>query len=220
MQFTKIEQPQLFKQHAYEEIKNAIINHVIPQGEILSERNLSESLGISRTPLREAIHMLELEGWVKSIPRKGVFVSHISQKDVEEVLQLRSANESLVMELLIPKITDKEDQTLEEIFMHQLNHQHDNKSFISIDKDFHMYLAELSGNDRLIQLMHNLSDLMRWFGIRAIHTTDRIQETLQEHRAIIAGVKKRDVNLAKIAVAKHIEQTRAAVLTALQASQE
>lgn len=216
MKFTKVEQPQSFKQHAYEEIKKAIINHVIPPGEVLSERNLSESLGISRTPLREAIHMLELEGWVRSIPRKGVFVAQISERDVEEVLQIRRAIETLVMELLIPAIADEQIERIEEIYLHQSENQKDKQSFIFIDKDFHMYLAELSQNSRLINLMHNLSDQMRWFGIMALNASDRTERTLQEHKSIIEGLKKHNLDQAKQAVFTHIEHTRIAVLTALE----
>ncbi|WP_223069676.1 GntR family transcriptional regulator [Paenibacillus caui] len=216
MKLTKIEQPQSFRQHAYDEIKNAIINHAIAQGEVLYERDLSEKLGISRTPLRAAIQMLEVEGWLKSVPRKGVFISRIVEQDVEEVLQLRRANESLVMELIIPKISDADIEKLEHIYAEQKLNEGSNEAFIMADKDFHMYLAELTGNGRLTQLMHNLSDQMRWFGITALKTTDRKDRTLKEHRIIIEGLKKRDVDFAKKAVIEHIEHTRSAVLASLK----
>jgi DNA-binding GntR family transcriptional regulator len=216
LKLTKIEQPQSFRQHAYDEIKNAIINHVIVQGEVVYERNLSEKLGISRTPLRAALQMLEVEGWLKAVPRKGVFISSVLEKDVEEVLQLRRANESLVMELMIPKITDQDIEQLEQIFSRQKQQEDQNQTFIMTDKDFHMYMAELTGNDRLTQLMHNLSDQMRWFGIVALKSADRKESTLKEHREIIEGLRKRDVNFAKKAVTNHIDHTRMAVLEALR----
>jgi DNA-binding GntR family transcriptional regulator len=216
MELTKIEQPQSFRQHAYDEIKNAIINHVIVQGEVLYERNLSEKLGISRTPLRAALQMLEVEGWLKAVPRKGVFISSILEKDVDEVLHLRRANESLVMELIIPRITDQDIEKLEQIYIRQKEQEDQNQTFIMVDKDFHMFLTELAGNNRLTQLMHNLSDLMRWFGIVALKSADRKVRTLEEHRVIIDGLRKRDVELAKKAVTDHIEHTRMAVLEALR----
>jgi DNA-binding GntR family transcriptional regulator len=216
MELTKIEQPQSFRQHAYDEIKNAIINHVIVQGEVLYERNLSEKLGISRTPLRAALQMLEVEGWLKAVPRKGVFISSIQEKDVDEVLHLRRANESLVMELIIPRITDQDIEKLEQIYIRQKEQEDQNQTFIMVDKDFHMFLTELAGNDRLTQLIHNLSDLMRWFGIVALKSADRKVKTLEEHRVIIDGLRKRDVELAKKAVTDHIEHTRMAVLEVLR----
>ena len=72
MSFLKAEQPQLFKDHAYKEIKKGIIQHEVEPGSMLYERSLSESLGISRTPLKLALQQLELEGWIQSIPRKGI----------------------------------------------------------------------------------------------------------------------------------------------------
>lgn len=220
MYLSKIEKPQSFKQHAYEEIKNAIINHTIPQGKVLFERNLSDMLGISRTPLRSAIQMLEMEGWLTSEPRKGVFIHKIAEKDVIDVIQLRRANESLVVEIMVPEITDEEMEKLESIFAYQVQHLADDKLFILTDKDFHMYMAELTGNKRLIQLMQTLSDQMRWFGIMALHSTERKERTMEEHRAILEGIKNRDVELAKKAVIDHIEQTRTAVLAAMKEHEE
>jgi len=216
MVLSRIEQPISFKQQAYEEVKNAIINHLIAPGDIIFERNLSENLGISRTPLREAIQLLEMEGWIKSIPRKGILVCNISERDVEEVLHLRKANEVLVMELVIPNITHEEIQKIEEIYLAQSNQKQDNKTFISLDKDFHIYMAELSGNKRLAQLMQTLSDQVRWFGVRALNLPGRIEQTLQEHAAIIEAIKSRDFKKAREAVLNHIEQTRVAVLNNLQ----
>ncbi|MFY0542907.1 GntR family transcriptional regulator [Brevibacillus sp. H7] len=214
--FSKIEQGQSLKETVYEEIKNAIINHSIPPGAPLYERYLSESLGVSRTPVREAIQLLEREGWVYSVPRKGTFVCNISLQNAEEVLQLRKAIESLTMELLIPIITDEQIEKLEQIYGLQSSKKENNKEFISIDKDFHHALAELSGNRRLVQLMQTLSDQMRWIGIRAVLLPGRTEQTLQEHLAILEGLKRRDLEQAKQAVLAHIEHTRNAVITSLQ----
>lgn len=79
-------QPLAYKEHAYDEIKQGIVSHLIPEGSLLSERVLSEQFAISRTPLREAIQRLELEGWVTSLPRKGIIVKSINLQDVKEVI--------------------------------------------------------------------------------------------------------------------------------------
>ncbi|MFV9511615.1 GntR family transcriptional regulator [Tepidibacillus sp. LV47] len=214
MAFSKIKQPKSFTQIAYMEIKNAIINHSITPGQTLYERDLSEKLGISRTPVREAIQQLEIEGWVKSIPRKGIYVNDISIKDVEEVFQLRKANEVLVMELVISRITDEEINILEEMFTSQSKIT-DVKSFILFDTNFHVYLAELSGNQRLVQLMKSLSDQIHWFGIQALHQSGRTNEALKEHAQIIETIKNKDLERARIAIHEHIEKTRAAILSSL-----
>lgn len=215
MNLFKVQESLSLKQQAYEGIKNAIILHKIPPGGSLFERDLSESLGISRTPVREAIPLLEMEGWVKSIPRKGTFVSQITAVDVEEVIQIRRANEILVIELLIPNITERDIEQLNEIYVKQLELVQDSGKFISVDKDFHIYLADLSGNRRLAKLMGTISDQIRWFGISALNLPNRTEQTLKEHAWLIECLKNKEVEKAKEAVLEHIEHTRVAILSSL-----
>jgi DNA-binding GntR family transcriptional regulator len=211
MNLSKVKQLSL-KQQAFESIKNAIIDQTILPGQILYERQLSEMLGISRTPVRESIPLLEMEGWVTSIPRKGTFVCDISVEDVEEVFQIRRAIEVLVVELLIPVISDREIENIERLYGAQAKLTEDKNKFILTDKDFHIYLAELSGNRRLVQLMGTLSDQLRWFGVRALKAPNRNEQTLKEHALVINAIKNRDVEKAKKAVLNHIEHTREAIL--------
>lgn len=204
------------KLQAYEGIKNAIINHQIQPGEPLYERQLSDNLGISRTPVRESISLLELEGWVKSVPRVGTFVSEITEKNVQDVIQIRRALEVLVIELIIPIITEEQLAQINEIYGTQSTQHKDAGSFIQTDKDFHIFLARLSGNDRLTQLIATISDQMRWFGVSALHLPNRTEQTLQEHARIIECIKNREIVSAKQAVLEHIEHTRNAVLSSLK----
>lgn len=219
MDLSKVEAPLSLKKQAYEAIKNAIINHAILPGEALYERNLSEKLGISRTPIRESIPLLELNGWVKSIPRKGTFVCKITKQDVEEVIQLRRALEVLVIELVIPMITDLDIQKIEQIYGEQCKQQ-DAKEFISTDRQFHIYLAKLSGNRQLVKLLKMISDKIRWFGISALNCPNRKDQALQEHAFIIEGLKSRDIEKTKKAVLTHIENNRTAVLASLEMKKE
>lgn len=216
MPFSKIKQTKSLKQIAFEMIKDAIINHEILPGEPLYERYLSEKLEISRTPIREALQLLEQEGWVTSVPRKGTFVSNISVEDVEEIIQLRRALEILAIELLIPKITEEQLATLARILEMQAKTQGDKKMFIAIDKDFHFHLATFSGNRRIAQLIETYGDQMRWFGYRAVTQSGRVEETLKEHEAIYEGLKARDLERAKQAVLDHMEKTRLAILSNIQ----
>jgi DNA-binding GntR family transcriptional regulator len=220
MNLPKLAQPVSLKQQAYQGIKNAIIDQSIAPGEVLYERALSEQLGISRTPIRESIPLLELEGWVTSVPRKGTFVSKITKQDVEEVIQIRRGLEVLVIEVLVPIISDEQIKHLEGIYDSQLNEQQENKRFISVDHDFHMLLAEFSGNKRLTNLMKTVSDQMRWFGVSALNSPNRIKQTLTEHQLIIQCLKERDSERAKKAVLEHIECTREAVMSTLKENEE
>ena len=218
MPFSKIKQSQSLKHIAFEVIKNAIINHDILPGEPLYERYLSEKLEISRTPVREALQLLELEGWVTSVPRKGTFVSNISIADVEEIFQVRRALEILIVELLVPKITDEQLAILEGILDMQVKMQDDKKTFIAIDKDFHAHLAQFTGNRRIVQLIETYGDQMSWFGYRAITQSGRIEAALKEHEAIYEGLKARNLERAKQAVVDHMEKTRLAILSTIQSN--
>lgn len=215
MKLTKVKQPQLFRDHAYQEMKRAIIQHDFPPGQLLSERNLSESLGISRTPLRLALQQLESEGWVSSIPRKGILVQPISEKEIEEVFQLRKANEVLVVELLIPIVTDEHLQGIRKMYQDHSKLKDDHKAFISFDTKFHMHLAELSQNRLLHQLMQTLTDKINWFGHSAAKLPGRLDDSLGEHRNIVESLEKRDLKRCKLAVIEHMDQTRMAVLRSL-----
>lgn len=217
MTLNKVQVAVSLKKQAYESIKNAIIHHTFAQGEALNERDLSEKLGISRTPIRESIPLLELNGWVESIPRKGTFVCHITKQDVEEVIQLRRALEVLAIELAIPVLTDQDIEKIEQIYGKQLAEK-DHFKFISTDRQFHIYLAKLSGNRQLVKLLKTISDKIRWFGMSALNRPNRKDQALQEHGLIIEALKARDLEKTKIAVLNHIDNNRLAVLSSVESN--
>ncbi len=140
-----------YKMRVYEELKSAIINEKLKPGEVLNERKIAEELGISRTPVREAIQMLENEGWVNTEPWKGSYVVNITNQDVEEIFQLRRTLESLVIELIVPKIGELEINKIEELINKQSRYckEYNAENFIYKDRDFHMYLVHLTNNKRL-----------------------------------------------------------------------
>lgn len=213
---TKLTHALAYKGHAYDEIKQAIISHLIPEGSLLSERVLSEQLGISRTPLREAIHRLELEGWVTSLPRKGIVVTSINLQDVKEVMQIRKANELLVIELLIENITKKQIENIHQQFIpSKLLTEKEILSFAEGDK-FHIELAEHCGNQRLLKLLKNLSSQMQWFGYWALQVDGRAKEVIQEHALILDSVKEKKLKKAQRYTIEHLERTEAALLEGLK----
>ncbi len=207
MSLLKAEQPPLFKEHAYREIKKAIIQHKIEPGATLYERSLSEDLGISRTPLKSALQQLELEGWIQSIPRKGILVKTINRKDVTEVFQLRKANETLVAELLIPLLDRETLNKIEKMDKQLSDLKEDPLMFVFQDTAFHLYLAELSQNRRLYQLICNLTDHFNWYGFAALKSGKKLDDIYYEHSLIIEGLKARDLQQTKDAVLSHIENT-------------
>ncbi|MCM3567052.1 GntR family transcriptional regulator [Neobacillus mesonae] len=208
MTFLKAEQPQLFKDHAYKEIKKAIIQHQIEPGSMLYERSLSESLGISRTPLKLALQQLELEGWILSVPRKGISVKTINKQDVDEVFQLRKANEVLAIELLIPLLNHETIDKIEKADEQLYDFREDPLKFVYYDSSFHLLLAELSQNHRLYQLIHNLTDQFNWFRFAALKAGQSVDEIYYEHKLMIEGLKTRNVRQTTEAVLNHIDHAQ------------
>ncbi|RFB11491.1 GntR family transcriptional regulator [Bacillus sp. HNG] len=205
MSFLKVEQPQLFKDHAYKEIKKGIIQHEVEPGSMVNERSLSESLGISRTPLKLALQQLELEGWIKSVPRKGIFIKTINRRDVDDIFQLRKANEILVIELLIPLLDNEAIYKIEKMDKQLSVNKEDPLKFVYYDSSFHLFLAELSQNIRLYQLIQNLTDHFNWYRFAALKAGKSLDEIYYEHTLIIEGLKARNVRQTTDAVLNHID---------------
>lgn len=183
---------------------------------MLSERVLSEQLGISRTPLREAIHRLEVEGWVTSLPRRGVAVATIHAQDIHDVMQIRKVNEQLVIELITPVVTTAQLADLRRQFipLEPLDDA-DILPFVGGDK-VHIQLAELCGNRRLLQLLRNLSAQMQWFGYWSLKVEGRAREVVHEHGLILDAIQEKDSRKAQRLAAEHLDRTEAALLQGLK----
>ena len=207
-----------YKEKVYEELKSAIISQRLALGELLNERDLADKLGISRTPVREALQRLENEGLVITEPWRGTRVNEIKEKDIEEVFQLRLALEPVAVELALQRMTAEDLTSIEQLRKQQIsfNKHTDADAFIKTDMDFHMLIARLSGNKRLIQIVGNLIDIMRRLGISAIQTQERCAETLEEHAQLIKALKNKDIPNARQAMIYHILRTRETIYRRLR----
>ncbi|MGO4890236.1 GntR family transcriptional regulator [Anaerobacillus sp. MEB173] len=206
-----------YTDQVYKELKEAVISGKINPGDFLQERGIAEELGVSRTPVREALKKLEYEGWVETIPWKGVIVKDIELQDVIEVFQCRYANERYVVELVTEKIEDKHVEDLVVIHEKMKALQSvDRVAFINEDREFHMYLAKLTNNNRLINFLDYLSDQIIRLGIRAVENKERVAETLEEHEAILQALQERSVEKAVKAIEEHIENSQKVLLSIIE----
>ncbi|MFB4163254.1 GntR family transcriptional regulator [Alteribacillus sp. JSM 102045] len=197
-----------YTDQVYRELKAAIISGDIQQGDFLQERSIAEKLGVSRTPVREAIKRLEFEDWVETLPWKGVVVRDIDRQDIIEVFQCRYANEGFVGELVASAISE---ESLEELKQIKKNMEalasKSRQEFINEDRKFHMHLAQLTNNSRLVHFLDHLSDQMLRFGILAVKNEERMKGTLQEHQAIIDALETRSPEKTKEAIHIHIDNS-------------
>lgn len=188
-------------------LRQAILRGELQPGERLLEIHLANKLGVSRTPIREAIRKLELEGLVLMIPRKGAVVAEITEKSLRDVLEVRRALEELAVKLACEKIQDEEIEELKaaaKAFEKALG-TGDVTVYAEADVKFHDIIYRTTDNQRLIQLLYNLREQMYRYRVEYLKREEVHETLLEEHQHIIEMIEKRDEERAVEAVCKHID---------------
>lgn len=208
-----------YKEKVYQELKQAIIKNELKPGEVLNERSLANKLGISRTPIREALQCLESEGWVETEPCRGTWVRRITVGDIKELYQMRRGLESLAIELAIESMDEEKMKNLGKMRQDLLclDLKLDHKIFVEMDTEFHLYMAKLSNNRLLYQSMNGLMDMMAMYIIQnMIRKTDPYSIPVKEHIEILDMMLRKDVDSAKLAVVRHINRAYSAAVENIQ----
>ncbi len=202
----------------YEMIKQRLLSQELEPGTKLREEDLADQLGVSRTPVREAINKLEREGLVETIPRYGTFVANISSQDVEEIYQMREALECLAMRLAVPRFS--KDKLLELARIHKeckaSLEKGDFDPFIKVDTVFHDLLVKLSKNKRLIRLMSNLNNQIRLGRLESFSVPDRAKKSLAEHERIIEAMLEGNAGKAEDSFRQHSRNAKDNILHFLE----
>ena len=208
-----LEKQQPYKYKVYEVIKTGILTGEYKSGTVLNERKLSADLGISRTPVREALLMLEQDGWLQAETYKGTVVRKFDEKYFHEILEIRKCLELLAIRNAIPRILEQIQREQTEVLK-----EYEDNAFILVDRKFHKYIYELSGNEELVHLLANYYDIFRFLGMRAVTGSKQRQlTTLTEHQSILDALKKKDTDAAVAAMITHMEQTEKNVILQLEA---
>lgn len=198
-----------FKAQVYERIKEGIITGEYPQGELLGERKLAEELGISRTPIREALQLLNKDGWVVVEPYKGTLVRTFDNNYIENVLDVRRSLEVLAIEKATLNATKKDIKALEDNLMKQEKciSNYSPKKFMEFDREFHRIIYYLSNNELLINMLNNINDIIRFLGIQVLSMPERHRTTFREHSNIYLGIKNENVKEAVKYMNEHMVET-------------
>ena len=194
-------------------LRQAILRGELQPGERLLEIHLADKLGVSRSPIREAIRKLELEGLVLMIPRKGAVVAEITEKSLRDVLEVRRALEELAMKLACEKILDEEIEELKvaaKEFEDALK-TGDVTVYAEADVKFHDIIYRTTDNQRLIQLLYNLREQMYRYRVEYLKRDDSHDTLLAEHQYIIETLEKRNADEAIKAICAHIDNQVTAV---------
>lgn len=188
-------------------LRQAILKGELEPGERLMEIQLADRLGVSRTPILEAIRKLELEGLVLMIPRKGAEVAKISEKSLRDVLEVRRSLEELAIELAIQRMTDEDMEALseaQEAFRNAVQNG-DAMTIAETDERYHDIIYNGTGNTRLVQMLNNLREQMYRYRLEYIKDADKRQILVVEHDLILKAVQGRHVAEAKTAIREHID---------------
>lgn len=202
-------------------LRQAILRGELKPGERLMEIQLANKLGVSRTPIREAIRKLELEGLVLMIPRKGAEVADISEKSLRDVLEVREALEELAVQLACDKITKEEIEDLKKAAedFKKILKSRDITEIAEADVRFHDIIFMATDNQKLVQLLNNLREQMYRFRVEYLKNEEVHPQLIAEHEKIIEHIMERDKAKASAIVSEHINNQVEGVIDIIRTKQ-
>jgi DNA-binding GntR family transcriptional regulator len=186
------------KIQAYYRIKSLIGDRQFVNSHHVSENSLASRLKMSRTPVREALQQLEMEGFIKIIPNKGIVVLETSVNEFKQIYDMRIAIEEFVLRELIGKLSDEQLAFLEDIIekQDQCIESEETTRFLSLDRQFHEALFRFYDNPMIIDYMSNLRDRLYSLNYRMLQSKENKKLFLSEHRKILEALRKKDVSEA------------------------
>lgn len=207
----------LIRQEVYQKLRGDILSCALPPGEEFREGELVEKFGVSKSPIRDALQRLELEGLVEISPRRGHRVAPISVLDAEDMLDMREILEAGAIRAIATKASDTELRRFDQFREANLDNM---QKFASYNRAFHMHLSEASGNRRLAnsmaQLMENYDRLCI---VSLTSTRDQsggMELALADHNTLIDALQARNVAAAVRASSRHLKKSRSSILRGLQ----
>ena len=198
-------------------LRQAILRGELKPGERLMEIQLANKLGVSRTPIREALRKLELEGLVNMVPRKGAEVADITEKSLRDVLEVRKALEELSVQLACEKITEEEIEELKRVaerFKDTLDDQ-DVTKIAEADVAFHDVIYTETDNQKLILLLNNLREQMYRYRVEYLKKEEAYPQLIAEHEELIDNISKRNKEEATRIMCEHIDNQVATVINVI-----
>lgn len=203
-------------------LRKAILTGQLKPGERLMEVHLANRLGVSRTPIREAIRKLELEGLVVMIPRRGAEVARITEKSLKDVLEVRRAMDALSVELACDRISEEELKKLEAACkeFEEATKSKDAAVIAKADVALHDIIVQAAGNQRLCQLVNNLAEQMYRYRFVYIKDDSQHKKLIAEHQEIFESILERNKERAANAARVHIDNQEKSILEQIRLENE
>jgi DNA-binding GntR family transcriptional regulator len=202
------------RKKVYGHVREQILSGKIAPNERLIETQIAQEIGTSRTPVREALHNLEIEGLIQSIPRVGYQVKAISESEVEEICEIRSNIESLAARWAMEKAPVKVIRELKKNIAATSAKvtQGEIRAFIDLDAQFHEIIARASGSTRLLELAQTLRGHMLRYRVQSIFSKDTVLRALKGHQDILKAIEKKDPRMVAEAIQIHLKESKESIL--------
>lgn len=209
-----IKSEKTIRRKIYEHLREQLLSGKIQPHQHLIEAKIARDIGTSRTPVREALHSLELEGLIESIPRVGYVVKPISEQEVEEICEIRAAIEGLAARWAMEKAHEKLVVELEKniSIAEDKVSKGDARAFVDMDAKFHEIISKFSGSQRLFELAQTLRRHMLRYRIQSIYSVDNVLRAIDGHKGILRAIEKRNLEGVNKAIQHHMEQSKKDVL--------
>lgn len=194
----------------FEKIRNDILNNHYCVGEKIVEMKLAESLGVSRTPVREALKQLELEGLITNIPNRGVVVQGLSEQDILDIHAIRSNIEGIAVKWAVERMNDELVKELTEIYdlMEFYAFKKDFEKMLEMSSKFHEMIYTATKSRYLEQVLRDYQLFIQCFRINSLKSSGRAVEVLKEYKEILEGFAERDVERTYRAMTYHMQHIR------------
>ena len=195
-------------------LREKILSGAMSPDERLIETRIAKEIGVSRTPIREALHSLEQERLVKAIPRVGYVVTRMQQEEVEEICEIRVAIEGLAIKRAIERAQKKLAKDLRKNILRQRSEisKGNLRAYVELDAQFHEVSAVLSGSSRLLDMTQMLRRHMLRFRIQALYIIETALKSLKGHERILEAVEKGDPKTAVVVLEQHLNSAKDDIL--------
>jgi DNA-binding GntR family transcriptional regulator len=200
------------KKTLHEEIANnlreLIISGELQEGDKIKEDELCSSMGISKTPLREALRVLSVEGLIKLVPNRGSFVSTPTFEEIREMFDVMSVLEGICARAAAEKMSAKDLAALEKLHDRLENNfkRRAQREYIRINNQFHSFVQELAGNRTLNQIVNGLRQKILIYRYQSLNLPERFEQSIQEHRDLIEAFRKKDPKKVETLMRRHLKK--------------
>lgn len=193
---------------AYQKIKEEIISENIKQNVYLSENVLARKLNMSRTPIRNALQKLQIEGFIKIIPHQGIILQEVSITEVREIYDLRIAVEVFVIKKAINSLNQNDFDNLRQILnlQNEAMIEKNKMKFMQLDNDFHLYFHKGYYNQKIHSIICSFRERFLSLGLKALEKTNRMETSFREHNEILTALENKNIEKAVAELENHLEE--------------